>query len=132
MSPRERPGPDGVPRVGDRRPHGPDRGSASLWLVLSVSALCVLITGVLTYGQAVATRHRAGAAADLAALAAADQALAGRDRACAAARRVAVAQGAGLARCEVDGLVADLTVEVRFGPFTPRKRARAGPAAAVR
>lgn len=138
MNAREGPGPSPAhrvaPQAGGGRVAGPgrDRGFASLWLVLCVSSFCVLFAGALAYGQVVATRHRAGAAADLAALAAADQALLGRDEACAAARRVAVAQGAGLVRCELDGVVADLTVEVRSGPFTPRKRARAGPVAAVR
>lgn len=109
-----------------------DGGFASLLTVLCVSALCVVFAGVLAYGQAVVTRHRAAAAADLAALAAADRALSGRDGACAAARRVAVAQGADLVRCELEGVTADLTVRVRSGPFTPQKRARAVPVAAVR
>ncbi|MGI5349699.1 Rv3654c family TadE-like protein [Streptomyces sp. CA-250714] len=105
-----------------------DRGSASVWAALSVVVLCGVFAAVLGFGQAVHVRHRAGAAADLAALAAADRALEGPARACAAARRVAQAQGARVARCAVRGEIADLDAGVRWGPYTARVRARAGPA----
>ncbi|MEU3190097.1 Rv3654c family TadE-like protein [Streptomyces sp. NPDC006992] len=105
-----------------------DGGSASVWAALSVVALCGVFAGVLGFGQAVWVRHRAGAAADLAALAAADRALAGPARACATARRVARAQHTRVARCTVRGEVADLETRLRWGPYTARARARAGPA----
>ncbi|MGP3987778.1 Rv3654c family TadE-like protein [Streptomyces sp. 3N207] len=105
-----------------------DRGSASVWAALSVVALCGVFAAVLGFGQAVYVRHRAGAVADLAALAAADRALEGPTRACAVARRVARVQDARLSRCAVRGEVADLDAGVRWGPYTARVRARAGPA----
>jgi secretion/DNA translocation related TadE-like protein len=105
-----------------------DRGSASVWAALSVVVLCGVFGAVLGVGQAVHVRHRAGAAADLAALAAADRALDGPERACATARRVARAQHARLVRCAVRGETADLDAGVKWGPYTSRARARAGPA----
>ncbi|WP_374940159.1 Rv3654c family TadE-like protein [Streptomyces finlayi] len=82
---------------------------------------------VLALGQAVAARHRAGGAADLAALAAADRALQGPAAACEAAGRVAGAQEAVVVRCAVQGEIADVTARARFGPYEPEVRARAGP-----
>ncbi|WP_329316104.1 Rv3654c family TadE-like protein [Streptomyces sp. NBC_01262] len=100
-----------------------DRGSATVWGVLLTTLLCAAAAAFLTLGHALASRHRAGAAADLAALAAADHALDGQAAACALAARVAAAQGARLVRCAVVGEVADLTTAV--GPASVR--ARAGP-----
>lgn len=128
---------------GRGRPHGParrrhrvrtaarERGSATVWAALCGIALCAVAAGVLGLGQAVAVRHRAGAAADAAALAAADRALWGPQEACATARRVAGAQRARVARCSVRGAVADVTVRVAAGPYGARARARAGPAPAA-
>ncbi|MFI1971564.1 hypothetical protein BLA24_16790 [Streptomyces cinnamoneus] len=90
-------------------------------------ALCVVFTAVLAMGQAVAARHRAGGAADLAALAAADHALSGEPAACGLARKVAVAQGAVVVRCAVSGEIAEVAAEARAGPYAVRVRARAGP-----
>ncbi|UNZ18038.1 Rv3654c family TadE-like protein [Streptomyces sp. 891-h] len=104
-----------------------DRGSASVWAALSVVVLCGVFAAVLAFGQAVYVRHRAGAVADLAALAAADRALEGPGRACAAARRVARAQDARVVRCAVRGEIADLDAGVRWGAYTARVRSRAGP-----
>lgn len=99
-----------------------------MWAALSGMVLCAVFAAVLGLGQAVAARHRAGGAADLAALAAADRALDGQTRACAAARRVAGAQGVRLVRCAVVGEVADVSVTARLGPYTsPDVRSRAGP-----
>ncbi|WP_189889573.1 Rv3654c family TadE-like protein [Streptomyces xantholiticus] len=94
---------------------------------MATSVLCAVFAIVLAMGQAVVARHRAGAAADLAALAAADQALSGAAGACATADRVARAQGAEVVRCAVTGEVADVTALARFGPYAPTVRARAGP-----
>ncbi len=93
-----RPGPDRE----TRRP-GPDgeAGSASIWLVaLALLAGCAMVAG-LGLGAAVAARHRAESAADLAALAAADRMLMDPAAACAEAARVARAQQAGLTSCAV-------------------------------
>ncbi|MFG2773789.1 Rv3654c family TadE-like protein [Streptomyces sp. NPDC048350] len=108
-----------------------DRGMATVWTAFAACVLCVVFGAVLALGQAVAARHRAGGAADLAALAAADRALWGEEAACAAAARVAGAQGASLVRCSVRGDVADVTAAVRLGPYAPAVRARAGPPQAL-
>ncbi|RSS41670.1 hypothetical protein EF902_22415 [Streptomyces sp. WAC05858] len=105
-----------------------DRGSATVWAALAATALCAVFAAVLAAGQAMVARHRAGGAADLAALAAADHGLEGARTACGLARRVASAQGARVVRCALSGEIADLTAEVHTGPFTLRARARAGPA----
>ncbi|MGW2279242.1 Rv3654c family TadE-like protein [Streptomyces sp. NPDC001770] len=113
------------PFVGRRR----DQGVATVWVALTVATLCAVCVVILAFGQAVAARHRAGGAADLAALAAADRALEGPGDACAAARRVAGAQGALLVRCSVRGEIADVTARAAFGPYAPAVRSRAGPPA---
>ncbi|WP_432104613.1 Rv3654c family TadE-like protein [Streptomyces sp. bgisy091] len=82
---------------------------------------------VLALGQAVSARHRAGGASDLAALAAADRALSGATIACRSASEVALAQGAEVVRCVVQGEIADVTARARFGPYAPEVRSRAGP-----
>ncbi|MFF1507326.1 Rv3654c family TadE-like protein [Streptomyces sp. NPDC058326] len=105
-----------------------DRGAATVWVAFAACALCVVFAAVLALGQAVAARHRAGGAADLAALAAADRALWGEVEACAAASRVAAAQRAELVRCAVRGEVAEVTARVVRGPYRPEVRSRAGPA----
>ncbi|AZM46987.1 hypothetical protein DMB38_15280 [Streptomyces sp. WAC 06738] len=106
-----------------------DRGGATVWSALACFALCAVFAAALALGQAVHSRHRAGGAADLAALAAADRALLGEAAACAAARRVAAAQGARLLRCAVAGEVADVVASARTGRFTAEVRSRAGPPA---
>ncbi|MFH9209549.1 Rv3654c family TadE-like protein [Streptomyces globisporus] len=106
---------------------GADRGVATVWVAVTAAGLCTVFAVVLALGQAVAARHRAGGAADLAALAAADRALDGVGAACEAARRVALAQDAAIVRCAVQGEVADVTARVGFGPYLPAVRSRAGP-----
>ncbi|MEV8530686.1 Rv3654c family TadE-like protein [Streptomyces sp. NPDC051211] len=106
-----------------------DRGSATVWAALVTVVLGAVFGGVLLLGQAVVVRHRAAAAADLAALAAASSWAHGPEPACAAAIRVARAQGARLAGCSLAGEVAEVTAEAAAGPFTGRIRSRAGPAA---
>ncbi|MFJ3768563.1 Rv3654c family TadE-like protein [Streptomyces sp. NPDC090082] len=105
---------------------GGDRGAATVWAAFAACALCVVFGAVLALGQAVAARHRAGGAADLAALAAADRALWGEGAACGAASRVAVAQGGELVRCAVTDAVSEVTVRVVRGPYRPEVRSRAG------
>ncbi|WP_443051563.1 Rv3654c family TadE-like protein [Streptomyces sp. NBC_00234] len=94
---------------------------------MTTATLCAVFAVVLALGQAVAVRHRAGGAADLAALAAADRALQGAAAACGAAGRVARAQDAVLVRCAVRGEIADVTARAGFGPYEPSVRSRAGP-----
>jgi secretion/DNA translocation related TadE-like protein len=88
------------------------------------------VTGGVTYlGAAVIARHRAQAAADLAALAAAARVPAGAEAACSQADAVARAMQAGPADCVVDDLDVVITVEVPTGRWgTARAAARAGPA----
>lgn len=107
---------------------GGDQGLATVWAVVTTATLCAVFAVVLTLGQLVSARHRAGGAADLAALAAADRALEGEAAACAVAEEVAGAQGAELVRCAVVGEVADVTAGARFGLYVPEVRSRAGPA----
>ncbi|MET4924600.1 flp pilus-assembly TadE/G-like family protein [Streptomyces sp. PSRA5] len=104
-----------------------DRGSASVWAAMATTALCAVFAVILGMGQAVVARHRAGSAADLAALAAAGYALRGAEAACARAAEVAGAQGAEVVRCAVAGEIADVTARAGFGPYTPTVRSRAGP-----
>lgn len=117
-----------------RRPG--DRGSATVWSLGAMGALLAVFAAALFMGQAVIARHRAGGAADLAALAAADHVLDGAQVACRLARSVAETQGARLRRCEVDGEVVEVTAEVdgarvrsRAGPADPPASAPAPPAA---
>lgn len=100
-----------------------DRGSATVWSLGLMGVLLALFAAVLLMDQAVVARHRAGAAADLAALAAADHALDGEPAACGFATRVASAQGAAVVGCTVTGEIAD--VIARVGPA--QARSRAGP-----
>ncbi|MEU8678989.1 Rv3654c family TadE-like protein [Streptomyces sp. NPDC048560] len=105
---------------------------ATVWVAMSTATLCAVFAVVLALGQAVAARHRAGGAADLAALAAADRAFQGPAVACEAAGRVARAQQAVVVRCAVQGEIADVTARARFGPYEPEIRSRAGPPGAAR
>nr|WP_306943561.1 Rv3654c family TadE-like protein [Streptomyces phaeochromogenes] len=108
-----------------------DRGSVTVWTVGAIAVLCVVFGAVLAMGQAVVVRHRAGGAADLAALAAADRWMEGGTAACAQADRVAQAQGTRVVRCAVQGEISDVTVAAGRGPLTAEVRARAGPSGPV-
>lgn len=105
-----------------------DEGFATVWAAVSAFALCAVFAVVIAMGQAVMARHEAGAAADMAALAASDRSAYGEGRACEAARRVAAVQRALLVRCSVRAGIADVRAEARAGVFTSRIRSRAGPA----
>jgi secretion/DNA translocation related TadE-like protein len=86
------------------------------------------MVAVLALGSAVAMRQRVIGAADGAALAAADAlsgAVAGVP--CGVAARVAEANGAALAGCAADGLVATVTVSAALGPVLFSARSTAGP-----
>lgn len=114
--------------IATRRGRGTgDQGLATVWVAVTTATLCAVFAVVLALGQAVSSRHKAGGAADLAALAAADRALRGTEAACETAREVARAQGAEVVRCAIQGEIADVTARVRFGPYAPEVRSRAGP-----
>ncbi|MEV0219904.1 Rv3654c family TadE-like protein [Streptomyces sp. NPDC050704] len=108
-----------------------DRGSATVWTVGAIAVLCVVFGAVLAMSQAVVIRHRAGSAADLAALAAADHWMDGGTEACAQADRVARAQGTWIVKCAVHGEISDVTVAAGRGPWGAEVRSRAGPAGPV-
>lgn len=100
-------------------------GAGLMMVVLAVAAAAVSLAAIGV------TRHRAEAAADLAALAAADRVLEGNDTACKAAEDIVRDQGAVLQSCAVEGL--DVVVTVALRPGGPlgalgqvRGRARAG------
>ncbi|WP_246585239.1 Rv3654c family TadE-like protein [[Mycobacterium] fortunisiensis] len=97
-----------------------------------VAAVIVIAAAGAYLGAAVTARHRAQAAADLAALGAAGGLVSGPDAACAQAGRLAGLMRSELAVCRVDGL--DVVVEVsvpvqlgRWGAGPARASARAGP-----
>ena len=122
-------------RYSHRRPpaHADDEGSATIWSVGGIAALFLVATAVLAMGAVVQTRHRATAAADLAALAAATYAPDGPPAACDQARWVADHMRVRLTSCEVVGWDALVEVSValpgelhRFGQVT--EHSRAGPA----
>ncbi|MGZ5377793.1 MAG: Rv3654c family TadE-like protein [Mycobacterium sp.] len=109
-----------------------EAGSATL-VAVAMMAVLVTITAACVYlGSAVVARHRAQAAADLAALAAAGDLARGAQAACAHAVAVAEAMRTAIADCSVAGLDVVVTVDVsvalgRLGIGTARAVARAGP-----
>lgn len=97
-----------------------------------MTVLLVLSVGGAVVGSAVIARHRAQAAADLAALAAAAQVASGEQAACASASSVATATGAAVSSCAVEHLDVVVRVEVpvslgRWGVCVAQASARAGP-----
>ena len=110
-----------------------ERGSATVWVLALSGLLAFLGAAVVLAGAAAVARHRATAAADLAALSGAGHAVLGEPDACAAAAEVATANGAVLTGCSVAaGAVVEVRVRVavRVGPISGAavERARAGPA----
>ena len=110
-----------------------ERGSTSLIGAAMIAALAAMTVGGAHVGAAVIARHRAQAAADLAALAGAGSVPTGTDTACAQASALARAMGATTVACALHGLDIVVSVEVpttlslpRMGPA--RAIARAGPA----
>jgi len=94
-----------------------------------VLALLTVTLAAGRVGAAVLARHRAQAAADLAALAAAAAMPAGPAAACGRGRELAAAMGAAITDCAVTDL--DITIEVSvgvgLGGGQARAAARAGP-----
>lgn len=106
---------------------GGERGSAVLVALLAVAA-AILCGALLVALQLGVLRHRAAAAADAAAVAAADVLRGIAPGApCRSAARVAAAHGAELAACSVHGF--DVSVMIRLAAPTGAigARARAGP-----
>jgi secretion/DNA translocation related TadE-like protein len=88
-----------------------------------MAVLLAVTVGGVYLGSAVVARHRAQAAADLAALAAAARLPAGAESACGEASVIADAMEADVTDCVVDEL--DLVITVQVG--RARAAARAGP-----
>jgi secretion/DNA translocation related TadE-like protein len=96
-----------------------------------VASLLSITGGGVYLGSAVVARHRAQAAADLAALAAAARLAAGPETACAQANAVAREMRVSITSCAVDDLDVVVTIEVRLavgGWGKAQAAARAGPA----
>lgn len=103
-----------------------------------MAALLTVTAGGIAVAAVALARHRAQAAADLAALAAASRLPAGASSACGQARTVAAAMRVSLRGCEVIGLDVTVTVSAstglragaeasavaRAGPASPRSGAR--------
>ena len=99
-----------------------------------VAVLLSAAGGSSYLGAAVIARHRAQAAADLAALAAAAQLASGPDTACAQAKSVAAQMAVRTTGCAVDELDIVITTEAPLaigGWGSARATARAGPANGV-
>ncbi|UQS27665.1 flp pilus-assembly TadE/G-like family protein [Amycolatopsis thermalba] len=104
-----------------------DRGAATVWAACAIAALVVVAGLLWGLGSAAIARHRAGGAADLAALAAAGQVGHGTDLACGRARWVAERMGARVVSCRFEGWDALVEVVVDTGLGSAVGRARAGP-----
>lgn len=95
-----------------------------------VATLALVAVLGVTLGSVVVARHRAAAAADLAALAAANGLAAGPSAACARAGQIATAMGAQMPSCVVTELDVVVSIAVRarsrFGGVASAS-ARAGP-----
>jgi secretion/DNA translocation related TadE-like protein len=123
--------------AGRQRPPGAlraasDRGSGTVWVIALMALVWLLAVVAMTVGGVRAARHRAYAAADLAALAAASHVLSGPSRACAVAATVARSIQERLTECTLRGSVADVEVVTMarvpgFGSFQVTALARAGP-----
>jgi secretion/DNA translocation related TadE-like protein len=101
-------------------------------VLVVVTLLTAAWVGMASVGAAVVARHRASAAADLAALAAASAAERAIPNPCGAAREIAELHGGHLAGCRLEGLTADVVVTVEVGGVlafdaSAAGRSRAGP-----
>lgn len=99
-----------------------------------MAAVLVVTVGAVHVGSAVVARHRAQAAADMAALAAATRMPAGPGAACEKASAVARAMSTTVTACDADSLDVVVTVDAplasaAWGAGPARAVARAGPAA---
>jgi len=114
----------------ERRPS--DSGMATIWAVGVIVVLLLLATGLLWFGAAVMARHKATAAADLAALATASRAEEGEGLACDQALWISRQMSVHLVSCRLvqqDALVEVVTEADFLGmSMAINAKARAGPA----
>lgn len=93
-----------------------------------LACAATLVVGGCGVGAAAAFSQRLAGAADAAALAAADTASgAATGRPCERAAEIAATMGATLMRCDLDELVATVTVSAVFARVPASASARAGP-----
>ncbi|HZB29022.1 MAG TPA: Rv3654c family TadE-like protein [Streptosporangiaceae bacterium] len=109
-----------------------DRGSGTVWVIALMALVWLVAMFAMSAGGVRAARHRALAAADLAALAAASHAMNGSVRACGVAATVARAAHARLMRCALRARIAGVKVAVTsqvigLGSIKITAIARAGP-----
>lgn len=111
---------------------GADHGSATVWVLAAGLVVLLVATTLAGVGAATVARHRAQAAADLAALAAALRAFEGESVACSRASDMTGRNGARLVACRLEGFDAIVTVAAGWGPGgggwgEAQASARAGP-----
>ena len=114
-----------------RRLSRDETGSATVVAAALVAALVAVALGGVLVGGAAVARHRAQAAADLAALAAAGRLPLGPQAACDQARSIAAAMGAAVSGCDIENLDVVVAVTVQPGGRIAGEAwaaARAGPA----
>jgi secretion/DNA translocation related TadE-like protein len=109
-----------------------DSGGATVWALATGLVTVVVAISVAAGGAATVARHRAQAAADLAALAGAAHSVEGQVVACERAAAIAAANGARLTDCQLEGWDLVVTAEVRPARVAAvagdaRASARAGP-----
>ncbi|MFI6367423.1 Rv3654c family TadE-like protein [Nocardia sp. NPDC050630] len=114
------------------RGRGRDEGVATVFACLALVALIGATLLIAQVEVAVTARHRAQAAADLAALAAAGELTRGAEVGCAQAEEIAQRMGVRIQQCEVVQWDATVTVETNvpmglLGKRSVRAVARAGP-----
>ncbi|TYC15489.1 flp pilus-assembly TadE/G-like family protein [Actinomadura syzygii] len=124
----------GVRRVALRS----DRGSGTVWVLAFAAVIWVCGVAAVAVGGVRGVRHRADAAADLAALAGAAKAVEGTGVACGRAKSIAAEYRTRLTRCQVRGeivevsVTADMRVPMGIGGVSVVSRARAGPTGSER
>ncbi|WP_349903353.1 Rv3654c family TadE-like protein [Parafrigoribacterium humi] len=116
-----------------RRRPARDRGSGSVLAVAIVAAMLGLVAMSTPLYAVLSAKQRVASAADASALAGASVALGMVPGIpCAAAASLATANGAKLARCEVDGAVVTVRLSIPILGFSVPATATAGPASADR
>ncbi|MFF5261977.1 Rv3654c family TadE-like protein [Actinomadura viridis] len=111
-----------------------DRGSGVVWVVAFMALVWLVGVVAMSVGAIRAARHRADAAADLAALGAAARVPQGAEVACRVAREIVAGAGGRLAGCRLRGEIVEVSVVLALNaPFEAGEieivsRARAGPA----
>ncbi|RVW01004.1 Rv3654c family TadE-like protein [Rhodococcus spongiicola] len=110
-----------------------ESGGATVFACFALTGLVAVTAVLLHLGGAVAARHRAQAAADLAALAAAQSLVGGEESACSTAALLAQRMQVEVSECRVEDWDVVVSTEVFMGPSpfvlgSATAVARAGPA----